>query len=59
MSQVIIISSALLVVLPSQGGLSYRLFGLQQCGRFGKKETIEFSMENIALFNRRWTKLSL
>jgi len=59
MLQVIIFNSALLVVLPSQGGPSYMLFDLQQCGKFGKKETIELSMTNMVLFSRWWTKLSL
>ena len=50
------ISLVLLVVWPRQGVLSYRLFGSQWCGKFGKKETIEFSTTKSVLFPRWWTK---
>jgi len=33
------------------------LFGLQQCEKFGKKETIRFSIARTRLFSRWWTKL--
>jgi len=36
--QAILTSSVLLVVMPSQRDLFYKLFGLQQCRKFGKKE---------------------
>jgi len=30
---------------------------LQQCGKYGRKEIIEFSMSKIAPLSRWWTKL--
>jgi len=42
--------------LLSQDIRFYRLFGLQQCGKYGKKETTEFLMQKKAQLCRWWTK---
>jgi len=55
---VILISSVLLVVLPRQSDLSYRLYGMQRCEKFGKKGTTGSSMEKIALFCKWLIRLS-
>ena len=36
----------------------YKLFGSQLCGKYGKNETIEFSMQKNASFYRLWKRLS-
>jgi len=48
MLQVIFINSILLEALLKQDVSSFRLFGLLQCERFGKKEIIEYSLIKIA-----------
>jgi len=42
MHQVFFISLFSWGELPSQGGSSFRLFGVQHCGKFGKKEITGF-----------------
>jgi len=55
---VILISSVLLLVLPRQSDLSYRLYGMQRCGKFGKKGTTGSSMGKIALYSKWLIRLS-
>jgi hypothetical protein len=42
--------------LLSQDIQFYRLFGLQQCEKYGKKETTEFLKQKKAQLCRWWTK---
>ncbi|AES67031.1 hypothetical protein MTR_2g086060 [Medicago truncatula] len=42
-----------------QTNTSYMLSGLQQFGKYRKKETIGFSMTKFALYCKWWTKSSL
>jgi len=58
MHPLFLISLVFLGVLASHGVLFFRLCGLQQCGKFGKKEITGYSMVNIAQFCRWWTRLS-
>jgi len=52
MCPIIFISSAFVVVLRGGDAQYYRLFGLQQCGKFERKETIDYSMAKNAPFFR-------
>ena len=56
MQQVFLMSLIILGAQPSQGVASFRLFGLQQCEKFGKKEITGFSMTKIALYCKWRTK---
>jgi len=58
MHPLFLISLVFLRVLASRDVLFYRLSGLQQCGKFGKKEITGFSMANIAQLCKWWTRLS-
>jgi len=50
---IIFISLAFVEALRGGDVQSYRLFGLQRCGKFGRKETIDYSMaKNVPSF--RW-----
>jgi len=45
---IIFISLAFVEALRGGDAQSYRLFGLQRCGKFGRKETIDYSMAKNA-----------
>ena len=54
MCLIIFISSAFVVVLGRGGAPFYSLFGLQRCGKYGRKETIDCSKAKNAPFSGGW-----